>query len=230
MLLRVVVLAQRTLTLGQVQADAECAPQGAPLTVHIFPQEGAELAGPSLKRQCNDGGSAVSGVSGSSSAASCLAFYVRMADHPGKFDIEAAKSFALVPRLHYAALKRGESVVASAHLTPCIRSIASFSSAADGVEVQACQVVAAPIPGKSFAIVDHNGLACPVFSESACARALKLQPDTVLHFSATMTPQIEHAIAQCGRAVHVGVWGAAVEMSTMCAGMTFAHALAAAAV
>jgi hypothetical protein len=57
-----------------------------------------------------------------------------------------------------------------------------------------------------------------------------LQPDTVLHFSATMTPQIEHAIAQCSRAVHVGVWGAAVEMSTMCAGMTFAHALAAAAV
>ncbi len=37
-----------------------------------------------------------------------------MADHPGKFDIEAAKKFALVPRLHYAALKRGESVVASA--------------------------------------------------------------------------------------------------------------------
>jgi hypothetical protein len=118
MLLRVVVLAQRTLTLGQVQADAECAPQGAPLTVHIFPQDGAELAGPSLKRQCNEGGSAVSGVSGSSSAASCLAFYVRMADHPGKFDIEAAKSFALVPRLHYAALKRGESVVASALPSP----------------------------------------------------------------------------------------------------------------
>jgi hypothetical protein len=38
---------------------------------------------------------------------------VRMADHPGKFDIESAKAFALVPRLHYAALKRGESVIAS---------------------------------------------------------------------------------------------------------------------
>lgn len=102
-----------------------------------------------------------------------------------------------------------------------MRFIASFSSAADGVEVHAFQVVAAPIPGKSFAVLDHNGPVCPIFSESACARALKLRPDTVLHYAAAMTSQIELAIAQCGSAVHVGVWGAAVEMSTMCAGMRY---------
>jgi hypothetical protein len=48
-----------------------------------------------------------------SSNASCLSFYVRFADHAGKFDIEKAKKFALVPRLHYTALKRGETVIAS---------------------------------------------------------------------------------------------------------------------
>ncbi len=100
-------------------------------------------------------------------------------------------------------------------------------SAADGTEVRACQVVAAPIPGKSFAVVDHSGLLCPIFSDSACARALNLRPDTVLHYAAAMTPQIELAVAQCSSAVHVGVWGAAVEMSSMCAGKSCARMRAA---
>lgn len=181
----------------EVQADTVWDQQDVPITVHAFVQTGAELSGPTLKRRCTED----KRCSGSIADASCLAFFVRMSDHPGKFDVEAAKAFALVPRLHYAALKRGESVIAT-----------------DGVEVHACQVVAAPIPGKSFAVVDHNGPVCPIFSESACARALKLRPDTVLHYAAAMTSQIELAIAQCGSAVHVGVWGAAVEMSTMCAG------------
>jgi hypothetical protein len=98
------------------------------------------------------------------------------------------------------------------------RFVASFISAADGVEVHASQVVEAPKPGKSFAIIDHNGIVSPIFSESARARALALRPDTVLHYSAAMTCDIRHAIALCESAVHVGVWGAAVEMSSMSAG------------
>jgi len=40
----------------------------------------------------------------------------------------------------------------------------------------------------------------------------------VLHYSASMTCGIQHAVALCHSAVHVGVWGAAVNMSSTCAG------------
>ncbi len=97
------------LRLSQVQADTVWDQQDVPITVHAFVQTGAELSGPTLKRRCTED----KRCSGSIADASCLAFFVRMSDHPGKFDVEAAKAFALVPRLHYAALKRGESVIAS---------------------------------------------------------------------------------------------------------------------
>ena len=100
--------------------------EDVPVTVHAFVQKGVELSAPASKRQCIEGSSGVAALSGSSADASCLAFYVRMADHAGKFDIEAAKSFALVPRLHYAALKRGETVTAS----ECPPPHPSFSSRA----------------------------------------------------------------------------------------------------
>jgi hypothetical protein len=97
--------------------------------------------------------------------------------------------------------------------------------AADGVEVHASEVVAPPTPGKSFAIIDHNCCVPPVFTESACARALQFQPNTVLHFSPSMTPGVQTAVEFCPLAVHVGVWGAAVEMSSMCAGKSTLGAL-----
>jgi hypothetical protein len=209
----------------QVLEDAVWSQQDEPFTVHAFLQPEPALLEPSRKRPCNEGeGSAVA----PGHRSSCLVFYVRMADHPGKFDIEAAKSFALVPKKHYAALKRGETVVGGE--SQGAGALALFTLVAeDGVEVRASQVVGAPIPGKSFAIVDHDGCTSPNFGDSACARALDLLPDTVLHCSTAMTPQIEGAIQHCGSAVHVGVWGAAVEMSSMCAGEESArnHAMAA---
>jgi hypothetical protein len=83
-------------------------------------------------------------------------------------------------------------------------------------------VVAAALPGKSFAVIDHIGFVGAEFS--ACTRALALQPDTVLHYAAAMTPDIQRAL--CDGAVHVGVWGAAVELSSMSAGEAASRARA----
>lgn len=103
------------LKLAQVQADTVWAQEDVPITVHAFLQNDSESVEPALKRQCSAGDG---GRSGYGLNMPCLVFYVRMADHLGKFDVDKAKAFALVPRLHYAALKRGESVVASEHLPP----------------------------------------------------------------------------------------------------------------
>jgi hypothetical protein len=93
----------------QVQADTVWAQQDVPITVHAFLQTEATPLEPSPKRACqSDQGHCID-------FSPCLSFYVRAADHPGKFDVEAAKKFALVPKLHYAALKRGETVIASEH-------------------------------------------------------------------------------------------------------------------
>jgi hypothetical protein len=93
----------------QVQADTVWAQQDVPITVHAFLQTEAMPLEPSPKRACqSDQGHCID-------FSPCLSFYVRAADHPGKFDVEAAKKFALVPKLHYAALKRGETVIASEH-------------------------------------------------------------------------------------------------------------------
>ncbi len=202
-----------------MQADTVWAQEDVPITVHAFLQNDSESVEPALKRQCSAGDG---GRSGYGLNRPCLVFYVRMADHLGKFDVDKAKAFALVPRLHYAALKRGESVVASEHLPPHkrtrsnYRSLVSRVTAADGVTVEASQVVGSKLPGKSFAVIDHSGFVGTEFG--ACARALALQPDTVLHYAAAMTLEIERALRLCESAVHVGVWGAAVELSSMSAG------------
>ena len=68
--------------------------QDVPVTVHVFVQnEDSTLSQPCVKRQCNEGGKS-DGCLGPN-ASSCLSFYVRMADHPGKFNLDAAKAFAL---------------------------------------------------------------------------------------------------------------------------------------
>ena len=117
-----ILFVRLSLKHKQVQADTVWAQQDVPITVHAFLETG-EDSEPCLKRPCT---SVTDGCAGFSANTCSLSFYVRLADHPGKFDVEAAKAFALVPRLHYAALKRGETVVACKFPTPLPTVCAHF--------------------------------------------------------------------------------------------------------
>jgi hypothetical protein len=94
----VAALLCRELKLKLLQVQADTVWQDAPVTVHAFLQHDSESLEPALKKQCStvEVGGSGRGVNGPR-----LVFYVRMADHAGKFDVERAKAFALVPRLHY---------------------------------------------------------------------------------------------------------------------------------
>ena len=117
-----ILLVRVGLKHRQVQADTVWAHQDVPITVHAFLETGQDSE-PCLKRPCT---SVTDGCAGFSANTCSLSFYVRLADHPGKFDVEAAKAFALVPRLHYAALKRGETVVASKFPIPPTNRLRAF--------------------------------------------------------------------------------------------------------